>query len=241
MVQLPSSVSESASQDSISTGTESGAQTHGEDWARLKKRWQSDNRRGLELRHQTGLFLNRTKLGSPTVRQTYGSAIVKDCSKTLKISESELSRMRRFAFCFESLGALKAQHPQVKTWTQVKELLVSLRQPKSDVRNAEPTVIRKETPGMRQRSVRKALSAIQGTTRLMEGLKKLKPEDTDRGAVKAAVDEMLNAIGLLLGVHYQVQVHFEPDTEIKEQLYVPVDPDRVLEPVIPGELRLVLA
>ena len=87
----------------------------------LLKLWRQYERRGLEVRHKTGLSLNR-KFGSPSVRQAYGTATLKRYSARLHVAESELSRMRWFAEQFGSLADLKAKHPKVKTWTQVKGL-----------------------------------------------------------------------------------------------------------------------
>jgi len=115
---------------SSAPGTSTRATKDNELLGRLAELWASYQSRGLDVRLQTGVELNK-RLGSPTGRQPHGQAILKKVGARLGISESELNRMRWFAHRFVGLADLKAKHPRVDSWTKVKELLVSLN-PKKD-------------------------------------------------------------------------------------------------------------
>jgi len=91
----------------------------------LVKQWRAHNTKGLEIRHQTGLLLN-AHFGPPTERQTRGEGVLNSAAEQLQTTVSELSRMRWFAVHFRSVEDLNDQHPRVKSWTSVKELLPKL-------------------------------------------------------------------------------------------------------------------
>ena len=77
----------------------------------LSKLWQDHHDRGLKLRHGTGQLLNQENcLGAPNKPQPRGPAVMKAAAERLHVPESELSRMRWFAFLFltfEDFEALK--------------------------------------------------------------------------------------------------------------------------------------
>jgi uncharacterized tellurite resistance protein B-like protein len=91
----------------------------------LAKRWRGHYVADLELRFETGTFLN-DHFGLPGKRQTRDQEVLKKAGEQLEISESDISRMRAFAACFKSLRDLKKQYPEAKTWTAVKALLSTL-------------------------------------------------------------------------------------------------------------------
>jgi len=93
--------------------------------AKLAERWKSHHEAGLALRHETGVLLN-LKYDDPTQRQPLGKKVMKGVATKLGVQESELSRMRRFAHHFKSVEDLRQRHPNVTTWTQVRELLTRL-------------------------------------------------------------------------------------------------------------------
>jgi len=93
--------------------------------AKLAKLWEIHHGKGLELRLQTGQLLNR-RLGTPDQRQVRGEGVLKTTAVQLKTTEGEISRMRHFALYFKSTADLKEKHPDVDTWTAVKELLPTL-------------------------------------------------------------------------------------------------------------------
>ena len=93
--------------------------------------WQTHRRQGLEIRHQTGVFLNR-RLGPPTGRQRYGGEVLKSVGRRLRISESELSRMRWLAHLATDLAGFQKKHPKIDSWMQFKRALPNLKPPKGD-------------------------------------------------------------------------------------------------------------
>jgi hypothetical protein len=93
---------------------------------RLAERWRSQREADLELRYETGALLNK-RFGDPTTRQNRGAGILKEAAQQLEIDKSDLSRMRAFAFAFESLADFKEKHPEAKSWTAVKKLLPTLQ------------------------------------------------------------------------------------------------------------------
>jgi len=90
--------------------------------AALAEKWRKGREADLALRLETGALLN-AEFGSPEARKTRGRKQLKEAAEQLLLTESELSRMRRFAFYFRSLEDLKQKYPLVTTWTAVKELL----------------------------------------------------------------------------------------------------------------------
>src|SRR3954454_14997824 len=91
----------------------------------LAEKWQARHGAGLEIRHETGKLLNE-RFGPPTAKQKRGEGVLKEVVERLQVAESELSRMRRFAFHFESVKAQKEKYPEATTWTAVKDLLPRL-------------------------------------------------------------------------------------------------------------------
>jgi len=89
-------------------------------------RWQDHGRRGLELCREIGTMLNRS-LGDPTERQPYGGKILAKVAATLETAQSELSRMRWFAYLFESVAAFHETHADLPTWTAFKKALPDLK------------------------------------------------------------------------------------------------------------------
>jgi hypothetical protein len=96
---------------------------------RLVEHWRSYNEKAREnvlvTRHLLGRTLNE-HLGPPSMRQPRGEEVVKRAAQRLGLHVSELNRMRWFAHHFSSVSDLKGRHPEVSTWTKVKELLPEL-------------------------------------------------------------------------------------------------------------------
>jgi len=88
----------------------------------LTERWRSLYRQGLDLKHQTGQFLN-DKLGSPEQRQQRGKGVLKQVAKELGVAVSELSRMRAFAHAYKSVKDFNLAHAGVMTWSAVKKAI----------------------------------------------------------------------------------------------------------------------
>lgn len=91
----------------------------------LERLWVPYTTKGLEVRLSMGRALNG-KLGSPKDRQAHGEAVLKRAAERLDIAESDLSRMRWFAHLFRSVKQMKAAHPELTSWTKVKEAMPRL-------------------------------------------------------------------------------------------------------------------
>jgi hypothetical protein len=89
---------------------------------KLAEEWRSARTLDLELRYKTGLLLNE-RIGDPTCRQRRHAQVSKTAAEQLRVAESDLYRMRQFAFCFKSFQDLEQKYPAARTWTAVKELL----------------------------------------------------------------------------------------------------------------------
>jgi hypothetical protein len=191
MVALTSSITSDQSSDTTATLANDSV------FAQINKIWERHRKQGLEDRHRTGVLLNE-KFGKPTVRrQAYGEEQLKAYAARLGIAVSELSRMRGFARRFESVKDLNAQYPDVKTWTQVKELLVSLR--KSETQKTEPPKDNTQKESGGSQPMRRTLQAIR-TVRQCISQVQFAPDGSDRTSLLDAVNEMIADIEKSLGV-----------------------------------------
>jgi len=135
----------------------------------LAEKWRSHHGAGLEIRHETGKLLN-DRYGPPSKRQKRGEEVLKQAVKLLQTDESELSRMRRFAFSFESVEVLKEKHPEATTWTAVKALLPKLKsqggkQKGKSGNGAAKPVGRKQAQPVKFGRVRQSLEALTSKLR----------------------------------------------------------------------------
>lgn len=101
----------------------------------LAAKWRDHSVADLRLRHETGALLNE-HFGNPDQRQAYGQGVMDEVSERLGIGMSDLSRMRRFAQHFKSLEDLMDRHPGVFTWSDVRQLLPTLKA--TSKRDGEP-------------------------------------------------------------------------------------------------------
>jgi hypothetical protein len=92
---------------------------------RLVNLWKSHAERGLGTRHQTGRLLNE-RLGSPDRRQPHARQVLKMVAGELGIAESDLNRMRWYAHLTDAT-ALRQDHPEITSWTRIKEELTNLK------------------------------------------------------------------------------------------------------------------
>jgi len=92
----------------------------------LAVKWRNARDTDLDIRHLTGALLNE-RYGKPDKRLPRGREILAEVAEQLQVAQSELSRMRRFAFHFVSTEDLKSKHPEVTSWTAVKGLLPTLK------------------------------------------------------------------------------------------------------------------
>jgi hypothetical protein len=92
----------------------------------LVKLNKADAEHNLGTRHQMGKLLN-ARLGPPTERQPHGQQVLKEAAEELEFSESDLNRMRWFAYLFGSVAALRQSHPEIDSWAKFKAALPSLK------------------------------------------------------------------------------------------------------------------
>jgi hypothetical protein len=92
-------------------------------WIReLGKRWRRHHQNGLQLRFETGCEINE-QLGPTNQRQPRNAEVVKILSIELRLDSSEISRLRHFAELASDFSEFEAEHPDCRTWSQVKSLL----------------------------------------------------------------------------------------------------------------------
>jgi len=173
-------------------------------FSQINKIWERHRKQGLEDRHRTGVLLNE-KFSAKNVRQAYGKKVLKAYSARLGIAVSELSRMRGFAKQFVSVEDMKTQHPNVKTWTQVKELLASLNKSETTKAPGSQGVDQKKPIG--SEPVSHVIRAIQAVRQCMSQVQ-LAPAGDERAALDNAVKGMLTDIEKALGVRYVPEIPF---------------------------------
>jgi len=159
--------------------------------------WRDHHNRGLELRHETGLRLNK-RFGTPGERQEYGKATLRLYSEKLGVSESELSRMRWFAEHFKSFDDFKTQHSTVATWTKVKVLLAKLRRPALPVAEASDN----QKKSVAERPVDQMIGAVRAIQKHANNVGQLPLDSDDWKALNEAVRRMLKVVEVKLGGHF---------------------------------------
>lgn len=88
--------------------------------------WKSHNERSLRVRMETGRLLN-ARLGSPTERQPRGQRVLRQAADKLHTAQSELSRMRWFAyFSKDGESFWGEEDPDKRTWNSFKKILPGL-------------------------------------------------------------------------------------------------------------------
>jgi hypothetical protein len=73
--------------------------------------------------------------------------VLKLAGKRLQVAESELSRMWWLAHLFTTVADLRAQHPEIDSWTRFKQALPDLK-PRRGERAATP-VANRSSPALR--------------------------------------------------------------------------------------------
>jgi hypothetical protein len=107
----------------------------------VEAKWTAHRKKGLELRYDTGSVFN-AKYGPPSEKQPKGLAVMKELSKRLGINLSDLSRMRNFAHLFASFDEFRTKHPEVTTWSEVKEDVLPRAETHEAVKKARKTMAR---------------------------------------------------------------------------------------------------
>jgi hypothetical protein len=173
----------------------------------LAEKWQAHHGAGLEIRHETGKLLNE-RFGPPTAKQKRGEGVLKEVVERLQVAESELSRMRRFAFHFESVKALKEKYPEATTWTAVKDLLPRLNKPKKgSAKGAASRAKRKQAKPVQFGRVKQSLANL--SSKLRKAREVL--SDDEKKELLAQFRELAEAISDCLKIPVSVgQVSEEP-------------------------------
>jgi len=159
--------------------------------------WRSHQERGLQVRWETGALLNR-HLGPPTERLAHGRQVLKTAAVELQTAESELSRMRWFAFLFKSAEDFQAEHPEAHSWTKFKELLPGLLPARKGGKKASPS--------------KKKAAAVSGLRYLNNATKWLRRKGVDLD--DAARERVLKAIkSFMEAVHERLQIRLKIESQ----------------------------
>jgi len=191
----------------------------------LSCRWKSSHREDLKLRHFTGLWLN-DQHGPPTNRQEYRKGTLKKYQTSLGVGESDVSRMRWFAFEFKSIEDLKAKHPKATTWTKVKEVLAELRRPQATPAGTIPSDAMKLM--VTDRPVDQLIAVMQTLQSNAIKVGKLTADGVEWKAVQTAFKGVLKDVGACLGCQFTFsdatvpsQPVASPATDLGRQTQVP--------------------
>jgi len=103
----------------------------------IKPLLQSLDSSELDIKHKIGCILNARLKPDGQKRLPYGGKVMERLADELSTSRSTLNRASQFASQFPTLADFEAKHPNVKTWSQVKVLMVP--QKRASQRNADLT------------------------------------------------------------------------------------------------------
>jgi len=163
----------------------------------LGELWRSHAVYDLGTRHETGRLFNE-RFGPPTERQSQGKQVIQKFSEEQKISMSDISRMRNFAFHFSDVAALQQAHPEAKNWTRLKEVLPNLTPDKGgDAKQPAESPSRLATRGI-ARSIKSLLSMVN---RLENP-----PVGAEKARLQADVQELAEAFSDHLEIRVKVAV-----------------------------------
>jgi hypothetical protein len=88
--------------------------------------WRGHQKNGIEVRHRIGKLLNK-KLGPTSKRQKYARSVVKSVARELGVNETNVCRFRRFAEQYPVYADFCDKHPDVTSWTEVRNLITESR------------------------------------------------------------------------------------------------------------------
>jgi hypothetical protein len=169
----------------------------------LVKRWQSEPVHVLELRHETGAWLNNW-LGAPTVRLAHGQQVLKRVGEVLGTSESELSRMRWLPYHFPDRANLQRGKLKLVSWTHFKRVLPRLRTPEGLETRQYSLDVSRDVVETFAGSLRKMASRLRGQDNW--------PGDADRGLILEGLRELAEAVSSRLGIPVRMIVDPEVPT-----------------------------
>jgi len=167
-------------------------------FSRLSRMWQTSHGDDLKLRHFTGAWLNKQH-GPPTTRQAYGERTLQRYINKLGVAESDLSRMRWFAFSFKSVSELKDKEPTATTWTKVKEIIARRRHPQA-APAAKPTSNDMKLV-VAERPVDQMIGAMRTLQSHAAQVGKLTKDSDEWKKARAAFEELVKVVEVSLGGH----------------------------------------
>jgi len=182
----------------------------------LAVRWQDARDTDLEIRHLTGALLNE-RYGNPGKRLPRGREILAAVADQLQVAQSELSRMRRFAFHFSSVEDMKRAHSDVANWTEVKGLLPRLKpqgntngQAKQGAKSPKPEVLI-------ARKVKKIAHLLDVLPSEFREIDNGRLTEEDRGNLQAKFELVVEAVGDCLKASVsQDELHSEETAQLAQ-------------------------
>jgi len=160
----------------------------------LTEQWKNARDTDLEIRHRTGALLNE-RFGNPAKRLPRGREILAGVADQLQVAQSELSRMRRFAFHFKSTQDLKQTHPDATNWTAVKGLLPTLM-PKGDQKGQAKQGAKSPKPDVLiARKVKKLTQLLDTLPTQFREIEKDHLTEQDRRSLQAKFELVAEVVG----------------------------------------------
>jgi hypothetical protein len=89
------------------------------------KIWCERNADDLRVRFECGQLLN-AQYGVPGKRQTYGAGVFQRLKDEAGLSPTAISQMRWFATMADDFDGFKTEHPELQTWSAVREFVKGL-------------------------------------------------------------------------------------------------------------------
>jgi len=93
----------------------------------MVEEWRAHDGKDLTIRHKTGKLLNEF-MGPPMSRAKRGEGVALKAGQQLGITKSEVSRLRWFAYFFNSVEDLKKDYKEATSWSAVKGLIPVLKE-----------------------------------------------------------------------------------------------------------------
>jgi hypothetical protein len=152
--------------------------------------WQRSEAASLKTRHAVGLLLVKNLARTQqNKRQPYGRRLVLKVAERLGVSESEVSRMRKFARLFKSFKDFSTKHPKVHTWSEVKSGVLTAKKRKSA-----------KTSANHSDPVRLPVRALTKATERLKSLDQtFQPDSDEWRRVRDALAELTQAASSVLG------------------------------------------
>jgi hypothetical protein len=170
----------------------------------LAEKWGDLKAKGIELRHQTGVLLNQ-RFGIPEKRQVRGEEVLKQAAEKLGFKESDLYRMRQFAYQFKSIEDFKQTHSEVTTWTAIKEMLPKLSnrggQRKTQGMDGVCPLPERKAPAYRPKDMSKTLEDLSSMFKQVE----INLSEQDQKDLLEKFEELVKAVECRLKIRVSLE------------------------------------